>query len=205
MGKKDKRVDAYILKAKPFARPILRHVRALVHKAVPGTEETIKWGFPHFEYKGMMCSMAGFLEHCAVGFWKSRQLPDPDGILEIGDGAGAMGNLGRITNRKDLPPDGVLLKYFKAARALNEEGVRGSARPRRSAAPLVVPAFFMNAVKKNAKALKMFQNFPPSHKREYVEWVSSAKTEETRERRLATAVEWMAEGKPQNWRYMARR
>jgi uncharacterized protein YdeI (YjbR/CyaY-like superfamily) len=205
MGKKDRRIDAYIRDAQPFAQPILTHVRALVHRACPEVEETIKWGFPHFGYKGMMFSMASFKEHCAMGFWKAGVLPDPDGILQVGESASAMGNLGRVTTTEDLPSDRILVKYIKAAAALNDEGVRAPAKSRRPDSPVVVPAYFMTALKKNAAALATFKNFSPSNKREYIEWVTGAKTEETRLRRLATAVEWMAEGKPQNWRYAVRK
>lgn len=194
------RVDEYITKAKPFAQPILKHLRMLVHKAVPEVEEKIKWGFPNFDYKGPLCSMASFKEHLAFGFWKATILNDPDKIL---DTTNAMGQLGRIKSLKDLPSDKILLKYLKEAARLNEEGIKLPAMTKtgKPKPPLEVPDYFMKAMKKNKKAFETFEKFSPSHKREYVEWITDAKTEATREKRLAAAVEMMSEGKSRNWEY----
>ena len=202
MGRRDKRVDAYIAKAAPFARPILIHIRSLVHQGCPDVEEDIKWGCPHFMYKGMMCSMAAFKSHCAMGFSKHSILPDPDGILERRSATTAMGQLGRISSLEDLPSDRTLVGYVKNAAALNGAGKKP---PSRAAARVVkairLPAFFKEALKKRPVALKAFDAFSPSHKREYLEWLMEAKTEETRQRRLETAIEWISEGKGRNWKY----
>jgi uncharacterized protein YdeI (YjbR/CyaY-like superfamily) len=198
MGTRDPRIDAYIAKSPEFAQPILTHLRAVVHEACPTVEETTKWSAPHFDYYGMMCGMAAFKEHCAFGFWKASLVLD-DKNAKAQD---AMGHFGRITSVADLPPKKTLVGYIKKAMALNEQGVpvkRPSKRPKK---PLAVPGYFMTALKKNKKALATFEGFSPSHKRDYVEWITEAKTEETRDRRLASAVEWMAEGKPRNWKYM---
>lgn len=196
MGTRDPRVDAYIEKSADFARPILKHLRKIVHTACPEVEETMKWSFPHFDYKGeMMCSMASFKGHCAFGFWK--------GSLVLGEKAagGGMGHLGRITSLDDLPPDRTLASYIRKAAKLNDEGVK-AIRTRRPAKPeLEVPEDLRRALKKNKKALTAFEAFPPSHKREYVEWIVEAKGDDTRKRRLASAVEWIAEGKSRNWKY----
>jgi len=197
MGPRDKRIDAYVAKSAEFARPILKHLREVVHQGCPGVEETMKWSFPHFTYKGMLCSMASFQRHCAFGFWR--------GALVLGKGAAsgvAMGNFGRITSLEDLPPRKTLIGYVKKAAALNEAGVKPATKLKREAkAPVAVPADLAAALARNAKARKAFEGFSPSHKREYVEWIVGAKREETRRKRLATAVAWMAEGKSQNWRY----
>ena len=125
MLKKDKRIDAYITKSAPFAKPILKHFRALVHRACPEVEETIKWNFPHFDYKGsMMCSMAAFKQHCAIGFWKASLLTDAKKLIERANSEEAMGHFGRITSLKDLPKDAVLTKYIKEAMKLNREGIK---------------------------------------------------------------------------------
>jgi uncharacterized protein YdeI (YjbR/CyaY-like superfamily) len=200
MPNTDKRVDAYIAKSAPFAEPILKHLRDLVHTAVPEVEEKMKWSFPHFDHHGMMCSMAGFKEHCAFGFWKASIMSDPKEILGEASES-AMGHFGRITSLKDLPSDKTLIAYIKEAAKLNEDGVKLPPRPRMAKKHLDVPGYFMSALKKNKKALKTFEAFTTSHKREYVEWVTEAKTDETRERRLATAIEWLAEGKQRNWKY----
>jgi uncharacterized protein YdeI (YjbR/CyaY-like superfamily) len=199
MGKKDTRVDAYISKAQEFARPILTHLRELVHTTCPDVEETMKWSFPHFQYKGMLCSMAAFKAHCAFGFWKSELIVKKGGA----DAETAMGQFGRISKVSDLPSKTVLTGYIKQAMKLNDEGTKKPA-PTKSKAPaeVVVPDDLATALRANAKARDTFEKFSPSHKREYVAWITEAKSEATRTRRLETAIEWMAEGKPRNWKYM---
>jgi uncharacterized protein YdeI (YjbR/CyaY-like superfamily) len=198
MSKKDKRIDAYIAKSQPFAQPILKHIRQLVHKACPDTEETMKWSFPHFDYKGaMMCSMAAFKQHAVFSFWKGSIMKDPDKVLNSKD---AMGHFGKITSLKDLPPDKVIIKYIKEAKRLNDEGINIKAKPTEKKV-LVIPGYFTKELKKHKKAFKTFEEFSYSHKKEYVEWITEAKTEETRTRRMNTAIEWLSEGKGKNWKY----
>ena len=198
MGKRDPKVDAYIRKAAPFAQPILTHIREIVHAACPAAEEAIKWSFPHFLYKGMLCSMASFKQHAAFGFWK--------GSLVTGGprSADAMGHFGRITQLSDLPSKRVLSGYVRKAAALNDNGVKQPRAPRRAAKPVKVPADLTAALARNKKARAAFDALSPSHRRAYVEWMTEAKTGETRGRRLAQAVEWMAEGKSRNWKYERR-
>jgi len=202
MDKKDKRIDAYIAKAQLFAQPILKHIRELVHKGCPDVEETMKWSFPHFDYKGsMMCSMASFKHHMAIGFWKASIMKDPDKILETKDRE-AMGHMGRITALKDLPPDKIMIKYIKDAARMNDEGINLPAKTTsKEKKVLVVPDYFKKALSKNKKAMKTFEDFSYSHKKEYVEWITQVKTEETRTKRMKTAIEWLAEGKSRNWKY----
>jgi uncharacterized protein YdeI (YjbR/CyaY-like superfamily) len=204
MGVKDKRIDAYIDKAQPFAQPILKHVRELVHKACPEVTETIKWGMPSFDYKGPFFSIAAFKQHCAGGFWKHKLLNDPKGHLgeRSNQGGEAMGNLGRITSLKDLPPDKVILDFIKQAKKLNDDGIKVEKKKPVEKKELVVPKELVTALTKNKKAKETFENFSPSNKREYAEWISEAKTEETKKKRLTTTLEWLEEGKPRNWKYM---
>lgn len=198
MGTRDPRVDAYIAKSAPFARPILSHIREVVHAGCPDVEEAMKWSFPHFMYKGMLCSMASFKQHCAFGFWKGSLLKD--GSMPAKD---AMGQYGRITSLADLPDATRLLRLVKQAAALNDEGAKVARTPKVTRGKTVkTPAYFIAAVRKNKKALATYEAFSPSHKREYVEWVTEAKAETTRKRRLETAVTWMAQGKGRNWKYM---
>lgn len=198
MGTRDPRIDAYIEKSAPFARPILEYLRDVVHEACPEVQETMKWSSPFFDYRGTMCSMAAFKAHAAFGFWK--------GALVLEDKTGkaqeAAGQLGRITAISDLPPKKTLIGYIKKAMALNEQAVQPARPAKHPKKPLTIPSYFMAALKKDKNALATFESFPPSQKRDYVEWVTEAKADETRARRLATAVEWMAEGKPRNWKYM---
>ncbi len=202
MANIDRRIDAYIANAQPFARPILEHLRSLVHHACPGVEETMKWSFPHFDYCGeMMCSMAAFKHHCAFGFWKAPLLKERS-LLRNAAAETAMGHLGKITSLKDLPSGPKLISLIKKAAALNEQGVKIRKSPAKKHPPLRVPAYFLNAIRTNAKAFAVFTAFTPSKKKEYVEWVTEAKTDKTRERRIATAVQWIAEGKVRNWKYI---
>ena len=198
----DPRVDAYIAKSADFARPILENIRDVVHSACPEVEETMKWSFPHFMHNGMLCSMASFKQHCALGFWKGALIFGAERDRE------AMGQFGRITKLSDLPSRKELAGYVKKAMALNEEGakvpkVRKPGLPRRTV-PTAPPPDLAAALKKNAKARATFEKFPPSHRREYIEWITEAKREETRARRLAQTIEWLAEGKARNWKYQGR-
>ncbi len=200
MPKPDKRIDAMIAKSADFAKPILIHLRKLVHIACPDVEETIKWSFGAFEYKGPLCGMASFKQHCTFGFWKVTLIPDPKGILQEKKDD-ASGSFGRITSLKDLPADKVIIGFIKAAMKLNEEGVKLPAKKIVPKKPIPVPDYFTKALLKNKKAAAAFEAFSPAHKREYLEWITEAKTEETRLKRQATALEWIAEGKGRNWKY----
>ena len=199
MGKKDKRVDAYIAKSAPFAQPILNHLRELVHKACPDVEETIKWSFAFFDYKGPLCSMAAFKEHCAFGFWKAALLKDAEKMKD--NQQNAMGHAGKIKSVADLPADKVILGWIKEAAKLNDEGAKLPPRKKTEKKDLVIPEYFMQPLGKNKKAVTVFEKFSPSHKKEYVQWVIEAKAEETRNRRMGKAIEMIAEGKGRNWKY----
>jgi uncharacterized protein YdeI (YjbR/CyaY-like superfamily) len=200
MNKQDPRIDAYIAKAAPFAQAILQHIRKLVHKACPDITETMKWSFPHFEYKGVVCSMAAFKQHCAFGFWKASIMKDPNKIMQIKD-RGAMGHFDRITTVKDLPADKIMIAYIKEAVQLNEKGIKLPAKTKTTQKEIVVPSDIIAALKKNTKAKKVFEAFSPSHQKEYIEWITEAKTEPTRIKRLNTMLEWLEEGKDRNWKY----
>ena len=196
MGKRDSRIDAYIARSADFAKPILSHLRELIHAGCPEVEETLKWRNPSFMYKGLLCGMAAFKQHCGFGFWKDALLFDgknpaakPSGIPD------------RITDVSELPPDKTLIGYIKAAARLNDEGVKIPKPKSRTRKELQIPSDLLAALKKNNKALATFEDFSYSHKKEYVAWITEAKREETRNQRLATAVAWMAEGKARNWKY----
>ena len=202
MGKKDQRVDAYIARSAAFARPVLNHLRKVVHEGCPEVEETLKWGFPHFMHKGILCSMASFKAHCAFSFWKGKLLEEKLRGVARGKGP-AMGDFGRLTSLSDLPSERVLIRCVREAAALNDKGVRGpNRRSPKGERKLEVPGDFLRALKKNRRALATFEGFSPANKRDYVEWVTGAKREETRKRRLETAIAWMAEGKVRNWKYV---
>jgi uncharacterized protein YdeI (YjbR/CyaY-like superfamily) len=202
MGTRDDRVDAYIARSVDFAKPILSHLRALVHDACPDATETIKWGFPHFEYHGVLCSMAAFKAHCAFGFWHAQMRA----LADARRGAdAAMGQFGRITALSELPKDAKLAALIRKAAALNAAGIKAARvlRPKPKA-PLNVPEDLAAALRKNRGALAHFSAMSPSRRREYIEWLVDAKRDETRRKRLATAVEWIAEGKSKEWKYRGR-
>ncbi len=198
----DKRIDAYIMNAERFAQPVLNHLRELVHIACPGVQETIKWSFPHFEYNGsILCSMASFKKHCAFGFWKASLMKDPHKLFAVHERT-AMGQLGRIESIEDLPADKILISYIKQAARLNKEGVKLPSRARLASTVSEAPDYMIKALKKNKKAWSNFEAFSPGQKKEYIEWVTGAKTEPTRNKRLSDMLEWVAEGKIRNWKYL---
>lgn len=194
MGQRNARVDVYIESSAEFARPILRHLREAVHAACPQVEEAIKWSFPHFVYHGNLYSMAAFKQHATFGFNKGAL------FVAAGKPDEAMGEFGRITKLSELPAKKALAAYVKQAMALNEQGVKLS-RKASLKLPLRVPADLAAALKTDAKARATFAAFPPSHRREYVEWITEAKRDETRQRRLVQTINWLAEGKPRYWKY----
>ena len=201
MAKRPANVDEYIANAQPFAQSILTKLRALFHRACPPIEERLKWGMPSFEYKGIVGGMAAFKQHVSWGLWKAALIDDPTGAMKS-DASSAMGG-GKLTSVADLPPDRVMLNLIQQAVDLNERGVK---LPQRSAAarkpPPKIPPDLAAALKKNSKAAAAYDTFPPSHQREYIEWITEAKQPQTRQRRLKQAIEWMSQRKPRNWKYM---
>ena len=187
-------IDAYIAKSAPFARPILRHLRSWCTRAAPGRGDA-EGSSPHFVYRG--CSAAWLRsEPLRVRVW--------NGALAFPEKTDAMGHLGRITSLADLPADRVMIGYIREAARLNESGTKLPQRARRVRKALAVPSDLVAALKKSPKARGVFEAFSPSHKREYVEWITGARAEATRQRRLDQAIDWMDEGKPRNWKYMKR-
>jgi uncharacterized protein YdeI (YjbR/CyaY-like superfamily) len=199
MGTRTKAFDTYIKSKPDWAQPILNTIRDTVHDACPDVEEEMKWSSPTFMYNGIMCGMVAFKNHCAFHFWKGELFMG----RKMGGELGAAAQLGKLTSVKDLPPKKVIKDYVKQAMALNEQGV-SIKRPAKKATKkkAEMPDYFMAAIRKNKKALAAYEGFSPSHQWEYIEWITDAKGEDTRNRRVAQAVEWMAEGKPRNWKYM---
>ena len=197
---KAKNTDEYIANAASYSKPILKEIRSIVLEVCPECEEKIKWLFPHFIYKGNLCSMAAFKEHCAFTFTKGELMADPDNILEQ-VGKTAMGQFGKITSLKDLPPKRTFKKYIKEAMRLNEEGIKKPKKPSK-ATDYTIHTTFKKALLANKSANAFFKTLSPSNKKDYAEWITEAKTEKTRTRRINTAIEWLAEEKPRNWKYM---
>jgi uncharacterized protein YdeI (YjbR/CyaY-like superfamily) len=201
MEQYDSRVDAYIAKAAPFAKPILEHLRQLVHSVSPLLTETMKWGFPFFDYNGSVCQMAAFKEHMGFGFWKQKQLNDPGKLIQQEDGTA--GSFGKITSLNDLPPDEILIDFIKQAMLLNEPDNKKPAVKKETApkAAIEMPVDFANSLAANPKAFDIYEKFSPSHKREYLEWIIESKSDTTRQKRMEQALEWISEGKSRNWKY----
>ena len=207
MGKRDPRVDAYIAKQPPFAKEICTRLRAIVHEAAPEITEDIKWGHVAFMHKGLVCGLAAFKQHVVFHFWKAALLggsharrATDDKTLEL---------LAKLTSADDFPPKSVIAGFVKAAVKLNDGAVKVAKTPTAATAkkktPLRTPPSLSKALARNKKAKATYDGFSPSHKREYVEWITEAKSEETRDRRIEQALGWMAEGKPRNWKYMKKR
>ena len=197
MGKKDPRVDAYIAKSAPFAQAILKKLRRIIHAACPGASETMKWSTPFFEYHGILCGTAAFKAHCAfLIFHKSL----PKALKEAGISTAELGTLRRIKGATDLPRDKLLKQYVATAARLLESGVKAPwiSTPKKGV-KLTVPADLQAALKRNKRAAATFEKLTPGRRKEYVVWINEAKREETRAKRLATAIEWLADGKSRNW------
>jgi uncharacterized protein YdeI (YjbR/CyaY-like superfamily) len=176
MAKIEKRTELYIGKAADFAQPILWHITGLVHKACPDVEETFKWSFPCFMYKGnILCSMAAFKQHAVFGFWLESKMKDPHKILNRGKERDSMGHLGQLKTLKNLPPDKIMIAYIKEAMALIDKGEKLTKGPAKPKTPLKIPTYFKTALSKNKRALNTFENFSYSQKKEYVSWVTEAK------------------------------
>lgn len=200
MEQYDSRVDAYIANSAAFAKPILTHLRELIHRASPELKETVKWNCPFFDFEGPVCQIAGFKEHCAFGFWKAKLMEDPYGILN--QQPDTAGSVGRIISLADLPADDVLIQYIQHAVSLNLQGIKA---PRTKALPNKsepeIPAYFVEILAQNQVVKEQFEKFSPAQKRDYTAWFEEAKTEATRTTRITTAVEWIAEGKTRLWKY----
>lgn len=198
MALRDPRIDAYIARQADFARPILDYLREVVHEACPEVEETLKWSAPSFVHAGgILCSMAAFKQHASFGFWQHA--------LVVGDGQprDGMGSYGRLASTGDLPPKRQLIAHVRKAMRLNEAGVKapGARSSNTPKPPPEVPADLAAALGRSPEARRTFDAFAPGQQRDYIDWISSAKRDETRRKRLLQAIEWIAAGKRRNWKY----
>ena len=199
MPQLDSKIDEYIAKAQPFAQPVLLHLRSQIHLACPEVKETIKWGFPHFEYKNeILCSFAAFKNHCAFSFWKAALIKDPR-LMQHAREEKSMGHLGPIHSIQDLPAN--LSDLIREAADLNEKGVKLPRKTNSAPKEMMIPLEFEEALRENHQAWEVFDKLSYSHRREYISWISEAKTEATRQKRITQAVAWIAEGKKRNWKY----
>jgi uncharacterized protein YdeI (YjbR/CyaY-like superfamily) len=202
----DPRIDQYILHAQEFAIPILTHLRKLVHKVCPDCQETMKWSFPHFEYKGeILCSMAAFKKHCAFGFWKEKLMIESRDLL-TDKGKTAMGDFGKITSLRDLPSTKILTFCIQEAMRLNDDGIKIAKTIKRiDPKAIVISPALQKALNKNANAKKVFESLSPSHKKEYIEYIDKAKREETKLNRIEKSIAKLTEGKAHNHKYESKK
>lgn len=201
MAQFNSKVDEYIAVSEDFAKPVLEHWRQLVHDTCPGVVESIKWGIPHFDYKGdFMCVMASYKKHCSFSFLKAELMSDPrlKGNAELKP---IQRFMGKINSLSGLPGDAEFTAFIKEAMVLNEKGVKIA--PKRSEKPQVfeVPDYFNEKLKANPKASELFENKSASFRKDYITWIAGAKTDATRQKRMEEAVEWIAEGKERFWKY----
>jgi uncharacterized protein YdeI (YjbR/CyaY-like superfamily) len=202
MAAKFKDYDDYIENSNDFAKPILRYLRACVNEACPDVKEEFKWSFPNFTYKGsILCHMAGLKNHVGFGFWLGEIMEDPDSILHRRGNEG-MGNLGKITSIEDLPNKKILIKYLKNAAQLTDQGKKLPVAKKKTKKEVVIPEILLDALGRNDSAAETFNNFSPSNKRDYTEWIEGAKTDKTRDKRLEQTIEWLEQGKVRNWKYL---
>ena len=196
MPSTDPRIDAYIARQFEFARPILAELRTAVHRACPQVEETLRWSMPSFTYKGkILCQMAAFKAHAVFGFWQGREVAGET------EKPSAMGQFGRLTSPADLPPPAELDALIAKAAALIDTGAKTPRAVKQPKPEIAMPDDFAAALSASASARASFDGFPPSARRDYLEWVTEAKQPATRAKRIAQAVEWLAEGKRRNWKY----
>ncbi|NML71361.1 hypothetical protein HHL23_16350 [Chryseobacterium sp. RP-3-3] len=200
MEKYSPKIDTYIEKSQDFAKPVLHYIREIIHEFCPDAEETMKWSFPHFMYQGkILCAMASFKQHCTFGFWLEKEMKTMQEITS-GIEKNAMFSLGKITKIEDLPPRIQLKKAIKEAMELIDMGVTMKKAPP-TKTETEIPDYFQNALNKNKKALEIFGKGSPSFRKEYINWITEAKTEATRNKRMEQSLEWIAEGKSRNWKY----
>jgi uncharacterized protein YdeI (YjbR/CyaY-like superfamily) len=195
MASHDPRVDAYIDTVAPFAQPILREIRQRVHAGCAEAEEAIKWGMPAFLYRDkILCVMAAFKAHATLAFWRRE-----DGASKPERAGEAMGEFGRLAQVADLPGKREFAAKVKTAMQRIEEGApQRVVKPR---APLAMPAAFAEALAQQPQAKRAFDGFSAGYQRDYLEWIGQAKTEATRDKRIAQSLEWLADGKHRNWKY----
>jgi uncharacterized protein YdeI (YjbR/CyaY-like superfamily) len=193
--------DDYIAKSADFAKPILEYLRKIIHEACPEVEEIMKWGNPHFDYKGdMMCILAAYKKHCSFSLYKAKLMSAPM-IIESVKAGKKMGYMDKIKSLSDLPEKSVLIAYIKEAMALNAAGAKKTRQRSETPKVIDVPDYFTEKLATNPLAKEIFESKPQSFRKDYLIWIMGAKTEATRQTRMEQSLEWVAEGKGRFWQY----
>lgn len=201
MSQFNPKFDEYNAKSADFAKPIMEHLRRIIHETCPDVEEIIKWGIPHFDYHGdMMCIFAAYKNHCSFSIWKAALITNPKLKENIKPGQ-TMGNMDKIKSLSDLPDKETLIAYVKEAMALNENGIK-IVKPKSEKPKVIqVPDYFSEILDTYPKIKEVFESKSPSFRKDYLVWIIDAKTEATRQSRIEQALEWIAEGKGRFWKY----
>ena len=195
------KVDEYFAKSEEFAIPIMEYLRQIIHDTCPDVVEVMKWGFPHFDYKGdMMCILGSFKKHCSFSLYKAELMVDPK-IAESVKAGQKMGYLDKIKSVSDLPEEKVLVAYIKEAMTLNEKGIKKVKPKTEPKQPIEIPDYFSEKLALNPKAKEIFESQSPSFRKEYLVWIIDAKTDATRQKRIEESLEWITEGKGRFWKY----
>lgn len=201
MAQRNKKVDEYIAKSADFAKPIMEHLRKIIHETCPEVEEVIKWGNPHFDYKGdMMLILSAYKNHCSFSIFKAELMTDPKLIASVKAGQ-KMGYMDKVKTLSDLPSKKVLVAYIKEAMTLNEKGIKKAKPKSEMPKAFEVPDYFMEILKASPKAKEIFETKSASFRKDYLVWITGAKTEDTRQKRIEQSLEWIAEGKGRFWQY----
>ncbi|MBX3659873.1 MAG: YdeI/OmpD-associated family protein [Ramlibacter sp.] len=201
VAQRSPKVDEYLANSAEFARPILEHLRKILHAHCPELVEEIKWGIPHFDYKGeMMCMFAAYKSHCSFTFWKQSIMTDAR-LKKNPDLPAAKRFMGKLTSVSDLPPEAELVALLRQAMTLNEQGVKLSPRKPAPLTEIEIPGYFAERLADNSNARAIFESKSDSFRKEYVVWITDAKTESTRNKRIEESLAWIAEGKSRFWKY----
>jgi uncharacterized protein YdeI (YjbR/CyaY-like superfamily) len=202
MAKLNPKVTEYIAKSADFAKPILNHLRELIHSTCSDAEEDIKWGTPHYGYKGdHLCMMAGFKNHCSFSLYKAEMMKDK-AILDSVKAGKKFGYMDKVKSLDELPAKKILIAYIKEAMVINESGIKKAKTKSETPKLIEVPDYFEKALKAKPKAKEIFESKSASFRKEYLVWITGAKTEETRQTRIEQSLEWIAEGKGRFWQYV---
>ncbi|HTJ52512.1 MAG TPA: YdeI/OmpD-associated family protein [Cyclobacteriaceae bacterium] len=201
MSTLNKKVDTYIDNSADFAKELLEYLRNIIHKTCPDVEEDIKWGTPHYSYKGdHLCMMAGFKNHCSFSLYKAELMKDK-AIQDSVKAGKKFGYMDKLKSVSELPKKNILISLIKEAMTLNEQGIKKEVSKSAKSKVLEVPDYFEKELKANTKAKEVFYSKSDSFRKEYIVWISDAKTDETRHKRMDEALEWIADGKGRFWKF----
>jgi hypothetical protein len=193
-------INQYMAELPEWQRRMLVRLRQLIHEAAPEVEEAWRWDKPHFDNAGIMVGLCAFKEHVAVWFHKGALLKDTKKLFEATARTEEKGMRAYKLHEGDKINEAAFLDLVKQAVAVNDKGTKlREAKPTKKA--LVVPEDLEQVLRKDPTAWANWEAFPVGHRRAYVEWVTDARQEETRKRRIAQSLEKIREGEQQEERH----